>query len=102
MYAELFMHMLKCVQCEICEIDKNNNLGLFHFSEIASGKMKNFEKDQDFLVLSLDMTKFDMHNEAVKIVLDHFGQVWLQVKFYAFFNVIISLDTVNVCIGHYS
>ena len=57
---------------------------LFLFSEIASDKKKNFEKDQDFLVLPLDVTKFDMHIKAVKAVLDHFGQVWLRVKFYTF------------------
>ena len=38
--------------------------------------MKDFKKDSDILVLPLDVTKFDTHKDAMKSVLDHFGQVY--------------------------
>ncbi len=44
--------------------------------EFAAGKVKDFNSDNDILVLPLDTTKFDTHEEALKTVLDHFNQVW--------------------------
>ena len=41
----------------------------------CQGKVKDFNKDTDILVLPLDVTKFDTHQDALKTVLDHFGQV---------------------------
>ena len=43
--------------------------------ELAAGKVKDFNNDNDILVLPLDTTKFDTHEEALKTVLDHFNQV---------------------------
>lgn len=40
-------------------------------SELATGKVN----DKDILVLPLDTTKFDTHEDAMKTVLGHFNQV---------------------------
>jgi hypothetical protein len=44
-------------------------------SELAAGKVKDFNTD-DILVLPLDTTKYDTHEDAMKTVLDHFNQVY--------------------------
>ena len=45
-------------------------------SELAAGKVKDFNTDHDILVLPLDTTKYDTHEDAMKTVLDHFNQVY--------------------------
>ena len=44
-------------------------------SELAVGKANDFNSDKDILVLPLDTTKFETHEDAFKTVLDHFSQV---------------------------
>ena len=46
-------------------------------------------KDTDILVLPLDVTKFDTHQDALETVLDHFGQVKINITIlcYLFTNV---------------
>jgi hypothetical protein len=44
-------------------------------SELAAGKVKDFNTD-DILVLPLDTTKYDTHEDAMKTFLDHFNQVF--------------------------
>lgn len=48
----------------------------FHdFSAIANGLDSSFKKDQDILVLPLDLTEFDTHEKLTQEVLKHFGKV---------------------------
>ncbi|CAB4007971.1 dehydrogenase reductase SDR family member 7-like [Paramuricea clavata] len=47
-------------------------------SEIAGKKLN--DEDKDFLVLPLDVTKFDTHDQAVQTVLEHFGQIDILVN----------------------
>ena len=44
-------------------------------SELAAEKVKDFNNDKDILVLPLDTTKFDTHEDALNTVLAHFRQV---------------------------
>ena len=39
-----------------------------------------FKKDQDILVLPLDLQKFDTHQQLAQDVLSHFGQVKKEKK----------------------
>ena len=49
----------------------------FFFSAIAISHDSLFKKDQDILVLPLDLLKFDTHKKLTQDVLKHFGKVWL-------------------------
>lgn len=44
-------------------------------SELAGRKFQDFKNDADIVVLPLDTTKFDTHEDALKTVLSHFNQV---------------------------
>ena len=44
--------------------------------------MHDFNGDKDILVLPLDTTKFDTHEEAFKTVVDHFSQVFVLKKLF--------------------
>ena len=44
-------------------------------SELAVGKANDFNSDKDILVLPLDTTKFETHEDAFKTILDHCSQV---------------------------
>jgi len=49
---------------------------VFFFSAIVITHDSSFKKDQDILVLPLDLLKFDTHEKLVQDVLKHFGKVW--------------------------
>jgi len=49
----------------------------FFFSAIAISRDSSFKKDQDILVLPLDLLKFDTHKKLTEDVLKHFGKVRL-------------------------
>ena len=48
---------------------------VIYFSAIATGLNSSFEKDQDILVLPLDLLKHDTHGNLTQDVLKHFGKV---------------------------
>ena len=50
-------------------------IDLFFFTAISVALDSSFKKDQDILVLPLDLQKFDTHEQLVKDVLKHFGKV---------------------------
>lgn len=47
----------------------------FVFAAISSSLDPLFKKDQDILVLPLDLVKFDTHEKLAKDVIMHFGEV---------------------------
>jgi len=47
----------------------------FVFAAISSSLDPLFKKDQDILVLPLDLVKFDTHEKLAKDVIMHFGKV---------------------------
>ncbi len=47
----------------------------FYLPAIATGLDSSFNKDQDILVLPLDLQKFDTHEKLTQDVLKHFGKV---------------------------
>ena len=48
----------------------------YYFSAIATTYDSSFKKDQDILVLPLDLLKFDTHEKLTQDVLKHFVKVW--------------------------
>lgn len=52
----------------------------FVISAIATGDDSSFNKDQDILVLPLDLMKFDTHGNLTQDVLKHFGKVDILVN----------------------
>ena len=51
-----------------------------YFPAIAAGVDASFNKDQDILVLPLDLMKYDTHGNLTQDVLKHFGKVLIAVK----------------------
>ena len=57
---------------------------LLCFADIAIGLDLSFKKDQEILVLPLDLVKYDTHENLTQDVLKHFGKVkW---EFESFLN----------------
>ena len=57
---------------------------LLCFADIATGLDSSFKKDQEILVLPLDLVKYDTHEKLTQDVLKHFGKVkW---EFESFLN----------------
>ena len=48
---------------------------LICFADIATGLDSSFKKDQEILVLPLDLVKYDTHENLTQDVLKHFGKV---------------------------
>ena len=57
---------------------------LLCFADIATSLDSSFKKDQEIIVLPLDLVKYDTHENLTQDVLKHFGKVkW---EFESFLN----------------
>lgn len=61
----------------VFQFSSTNNI--FYFDVELSVNLTDFDGDSDILVLPLDTTKFESHEEAFTIILNHFGQVKIYV-----------------------
>ena len=75
--TKISVQMVFCLS--VCEIYKVQVLKFydvyFVFAAISSSLDPLFKKDQDILVLPLDLVKFDTHEKLAKDVIMHFGKV---------------------------
>ena len=71
MFREFFVSV-----CEIYNVQVLKFYAVyFAFAAISSSLDPLFKKDQDILVLPLDLVKFDTHEKLAKDVIMHFGKV---------------------------
>ena len=61
------------------------HLFAFYLPAISSGLDSSFKKDQDIIVLPVDLMKYDTHEKLTQDVLKHFGKV-LSMIVYRLYN----------------